>query len=70
MPSVSQIVSAGVHPWIIRTKGLNSSYQRTYCPFCQTQIVEYSGHRKVCKEFISVVRSLEEKLNVIQQRKN
>ena len=51
---VARAISAGVHPWTIRSGG---KYQRTYCPFCQVQTVEPKDHRKTCEEFLSLTRA-------------
>lgn len=48
---VARAISEGVHSWTIRSSG---EYQRTYCPFCQMQIVDHKDHRKTCKEFLSL----------------
>lgn len=49
MEQVKLTITKGVSPWAIRKRGLNPKYQRTVCPFCQGQFVEWAGHYATCE---------------------
>lgn len=54
---VAGVISAGVHPWTIMSKGIDATRQRTYCPFCQVQLVEWGDHSKTCEARLPVARA-------------
>ncbi len=54
---VAKAIADGVHPWAIMSKGLAATRQRTYCPFCQVQLVEWGDHSKTCEARLPVARA-------------